>query len=70
MSANIKYLHVDGHLDKYLFFRQLTLEQKTNTRCNILAKRAVYRAIATGMGRGGKQLLPSEDSAVLSTTGS
>ena len=35
-----------------------------NTRCNILAKRAVHRAIATGMRREGKQLLPSEDAAM------
>ena len=51
-------------MDKYLLFHQLALEQKMNTMCNILAKRAVYRAIATGMGREGKQLLPSEDAAV------
>ena len=63
-SVNIKYRHVDGHMDKYLIFCQLTLEQKVNTRCNILAKRAVHRAIATGMRREEKQMLPSEDAAV------
>ena len=64
MSANIKYQHVNGHMDKYLLFHQITLEQKMNTRCNRLAKRAVHRAIVTGMRREGKQLLPSEDAAV------
>ena len=42
----------------------MTLEQKLNTRCNILVKRAEYRAISTGTRREGKQLLPSEDAAV------
>ena len=64
MSANIKYLHVDGHMDKYLFFHQLTLEQNMNTRYDILAKRAVHRALATGTRREGKQLLPSADTPV------
>ena len=64
MSANIKYQHVDGHMDKYLFFHQLTLEQKMTTRCDTLAKQAVHRAISTGTGREGKQLLPGEDAAV------
>ena len=64
MSANIKYYHVDGHMDKYLRFHQLTLEQKMNTRCDRLAKKTVYRAIVTGMRREGKQLLPREDAAV------
>ena len=35
-----------------------------NTRCDTLAKRAVHRAISTGMRREGKQLLPSEDESV------
>ena len=35
-----------------------------NTRCAILAKKAVHRAIATDMRREGKHLLPSEDTAV------
>jgi hypothetical protein len=64
MSANIKYRHVDGHMDKYLLFQQLTLEQNMNTRYDRLTKRAVHRAMVTGMGREGKQLLPSEDTAV------
>ena len=38
MSADIKYQHVDGHMDKYLFFHQLTLEQKLNTRYDTLEK--------------------------------
>ena len=32
MNANIKYHHMDGHMDKYLLWHQLTLEQKMNTR--------------------------------------
>ena len=64
MSVNIKYHHVDGHMEKYLLWHQLTLEQKMNTRCDKLAKRAVHREIVTGMRRKEKQLLPSEDTAV------
>ena len=67
MSANIKYLHVDGHMDKYLFSHQLTLEQNMNTRCDILTKRVVHRVITTGTRREGKQLPPSEDAAVFVT---
>ena len=65
MISNIKYHQVNCHMDKYLIFHQLTLEQKMNTRCDRLAKKAVHRAIATGMRREGKQLIPSEDTAVL-----
>ena len=54
MSANIKYHHMDGHMDKYLRWNQLTLEQKRTTRCDRLAKRAVHRAIVTDMRRKGK----------------
>ena len=54
MSANIKYRHVDGHMDKYLLFHQLTLEQKKNT--------------ATGMRREGNQLLSSEGATVFVNT--
>ena len=64
MSANIKYHHVDGHMDKYLLFHQMTLEQKMNTRCHRLVKKAVHRVIVTGMRREEKQLLPREDVAV------
>ena len=64
MSTNTKYHHVDGHMDKYLLWHQSTLEQKMNTRCNRLAKKAVHRAIVTGMRRKGKQLLPCSDAAV------
>ena len=51
-------------MDKYLLFYQPTLEQNMNTRCNILVKRAVHRAIVTGTRREGLQLLPIEDTAV------
>ena len=64
MSANIKYHHVEDHMDKYLLFHQLTLEQKINTRCNRLVKKAVHKAIATGTRREEKQLLPSKDATV------
>ena len=64
ISANIKYHHVDGHMDKYLPWNQLTLEQKMNIRCNKPTKRAVHKAIVTGMRRNRKQLLHSEDAAV------
>ena len=64
MRTHIMYPHLDGHMDKYLLWHQLTLKQKTNTRCNRLAKKSVHIALVTDMGRKGKQLLPREDTAV------
>ena len=64
MSTNIKCRHVNGYMNKYLLFHQLTLEQKMNTRCDRLTKEEVHRAILTGMRREGKQLLTSEDTSV------
>ena len=29
-TAKIKYDHVDGHMEKYLLFSQMTLEQQMN----------------------------------------
>ena len=33
-TANIKYDHVDGHMDKYLLFSQMMLEQQMNYVCD------------------------------------
>ena len=64
MSATITYHHMDGHMDKYLLWKQLLLEQKMNVMCNNPVKCAVSRAIRPGMRREKKQLLHSEDAAV------
>ena len=64
MSATIKYQHVNDHLEKYLLWHQLSIEQKANVICNSLVKNLVAKAIRLGMRREGKQTLPSKDEAV------
>ena len=64
MSVTIKYQHEDSHMDKYLLWCHIALEQKMNIRCVNLSKRSGYRVIVTGMKRKGNQLLPSGDTPV------
>ena len=64
MKAHLSYEHVDGHMDWYLLWHQMTLQQQLNCICNGLAKSAVARAIRLGMRRESKQLLSREDVAV------
>ena len=64
-------VHVDSHMDKYLLWHQLTLEQQLNVLCDQLAKGAVSRAILDQMRRRGRrrdglQVLPREDVALFS----
>ena len=63
-TAKIKYEHVDGHMDKYLLFTQMTLEQQMNYWCDKEANKAVERSIQHKFVTEGKQLLPGEDAAV------
>ena len=62
--AKIKYEHVDGHMDKYLLFTQMTLEQQMNYVCNKEANKAVERSIQNKFVAEEKQLIPGEDAAV------
>ena len=64
IGAIIEYGHVDGHMDKYLLWHQMTPEQHMNGVCNDDAKRAVARSINCMFQNDDKQLLPGEDVAV------
>lgn len=65
----IHYGHVKAHLDNLLSWEDLTLEQQLNVHCNLLAKRAVEKAVkhySDSMEDDcGLQLLPGENSAVI-----
>ncbi len=47
-TGKFTYLHVYGHMDKYLLWHQLSLIQKLNCICNTLAKQAVTSAMTQG----------------------
>ena len=42
------YLHVYGHMDKYLLWHHLSLIQQLNCVCNTLAKQALTSAMTEG----------------------
>ena len=63
-TAKIKYGQVDGHIDKYLLFSKMTLEQQMNYVCDKEANKAVERNIQRKFSVNEKQLLPGEDAAV------
>ena len=65
MQAQVVYDHVKGHMDRYLLWHQLTLEQQLNCVCDGLAKTAVARCIRLGFQHRQAQLLPHEDAAVI-----
>ena len=64
IHATIKYDHVDGHMDKYLLFTQMTLEQQMNYVCDREANKAVGRSMVQRFLIEEKWLLPGEDIAV------
>ena len=64
IGAIIEYGHVDGHMDQYLLWHQMTPEQQMNVVCDSEAKRAVARSIRYMFKNDDKQLLPGEDVAV------
>ena len=47
-KGKFTYLHVYGHMDKYLLWHQLSLIQLLNCVCNTLAKQAVTLAMTQG----------------------
>jgi len=68
MTTRPDYFHVLGHMDDYLADDLLTLEQRLNKRCDILAKLAIdewLRRKRMGLERTGKQLFPCETAALL-----
>jgi hypothetical protein len=64
-KGKFTYLHVYGHMDKYLLWHQLSLIQQLNCVCNTLAKQAVTSAMTQGYHNRPTQLLPKEDVAVV-----
>jgi hypothetical protein len=64
-TGKLTYLHVYGHMDKYLLWHQLSLIQQLNCVCDTLAKQAVTLAMMQGYHDRPTQLLPKEDVAVV-----
>jgi hypothetical protein len=64
-TGKFTYLHVYGHMDKYLLWHQLSLIQQLNCVCDTLAKQAVTSAMTQGYHDRPTQLLPKEDVAVV-----
>ena len=64
-TGEFTYLHVYGHMDKYLLWHQLSLIQQLNCICDTLAKQAVTSAMMQGYHDWPTQLLPKEDVAVV-----
>ena len=64
-KGKFTYLHVYGHMDKYLLWHQLSLIQQLNCVCDTLAKQAVKIALTQGYHDRPTQLLPKEDVAVV-----
>ncbi len=60
-QGTFRYVHVYGHMDKYLAWNQLNLMQQMNCVCNTLAKKAVAIALLEGYHNRTTQLLPNED---------
>ncbi len=64
-TGKFTYLHVYGHMDKFLLWHQLSLIQQLNCVCNTLAKQAVTLAMTQSYHDRPTQLLPKEDVAVV-----
>ena len=61
MSTTVKYQYVNNHMDKYLFWHQLLMEQKIKVVYSGLATHVVARATISGTRREEEQLLTNED---------
>jgi len=63
--VEVKYMHVKAHRDNYLAWEQLSIVQKLNVHCNLLAKQAIQDYINNPSNKHpGDQLLPREQVAV------
>jgi hypothetical protein len=65
-TGKFAYVHVYGHMDRYLLWHQLSLPQQLNCVCDMLAKHkhAVTSALMEGSHNRPSQLLPKEHVAV------
>ncbi len=64
-TGKFMYVHVYGHMDRYLLWHQLSLPQQLNCICNALAKHTVTSAMTEGSHNRPTQLLPKKDVAVV-----
>jgi hypothetical protein len=64
-KGKFTYLHVYGHMDRYLLWHQLFLPQQVNCVCNTLAKHTVTLAMTESSYDRPTKLLPKEDVAVV-----
>jgi len=66
LRGNLEYKHVYGHQDRKKTWRQMSLLEKLNKRCDSLAKEAVHRGIleCPDQTEINRQLLPLESAAV------
>jgi hypothetical protein len=64
-TGKFTYLHVYGHMDRYLLWHQLSLPQQSNCVCDMLANHAVTLGMMEGSYNRPTQLLPKEDVAVI-----
>jgi hypothetical protein len=64
-TGNFTYMHVFGHMDKYLPWERLTLIQQMNCICNTFAKAALTNAIINSYHQQPTQFLPKEEAALV-----
>jgi hypothetical protein len=65
LTGKFTYLHVYGHMDRYLLWHQLSLPQQLNCIRDMLAKHTMTLATMEGPYNRPTQLLPREDVAVV-----
>ena len=65
MTTNPNYYHVFGHMDDFLLDHQLSLEQKMNKICDLMAKDVINNWLNTRGTDFGKQLVSGENATVL-----
>jgi hypothetical protein len=66
LKGSLKYEHVYGHQDKHKTWKNMTLLEWLNYKCNLLAKAAVSRGIMNcpRLVSTARQLIPLETAAV------
>ena len=67
LPLDISYCHVKAHMDDYMEWGELTLENQLNCQCDFLAKAAVTRAIDSHLGHRPPPMrrLPKEATAIV-----
>ena len=67
LPLDVSYCHVKAHMDDYMEWDNLTLENQLNCQCDLLAKAAVTRAIDSHLGNRPPPMrrLPKEATAIV-----